>query len=153
MGDYLRKNTDKQLSMLLSALPYIEQSTFFIIKPHPACPINMDDLPGIYGELTMRPIAELLPMSDIVYASTVTSAAVDAYCSGLPVVTMLNGNNLNLNPLRGCENAYFPVDVKEFLDIINSPVKGKKNQGVGFFYLDTLMPRWRRWLDRDINKK
>ncbi|MBL6992222.1 MAG: hypothetical protein ISR65_20725, partial [Bacteriovoracaceae bacterium] len=86
VGDYLKENTNKQIALLMTAFEDIDQSVRYIIKPHPACPINMHDLPGLNCEISMQPIGELLLISDIVYSSSVTSAAVDAYCAGKSVI-------------------------------------------------------------------
>jgi surface carbohydrate biosynthesis protein (TIGR04326 family) len=152
VGDYLRENTDKQLSLLLSAHDGIDQSIRFIIKPHPACPINMDTLQELDCEVTMLPITELLAISDVVYSSAVTSAAVDAYCSGLPVITMLDGKTLNLSPLKGFKGVSFVTTVKELTVAINNAKVSESEQGKDYFYLDAELPRWKRQLTNGTDR-
>ena len=43
----------------------------------------------------------LLKMCDMVYSGPTTSAAIDAYCFELPIVTQLDGKTLNMSLLRG----------------------------------------------------
>ncbi len=149
VGDYLKENTDLQLEMLSSALVDINQSARYIIKPHPACPINMEDFPGLSGELSIKPISELLAISDVVYSSATTSAAVDAYCVGLPVITLLDGKTLDLSPLKYNKGVYFVKNFKELATAINDAKVTDPEQGENYFCLDTELPRWHEWLIND----
>lgn len=146
VGDYLPKNTAKQLKLLSLAADNLESSIHIIIKPHPACPIKMQDLPGLNCEISMQPIDELLLISDIVYASSVTSAAVDAYCTGRPVITILDGKSLNMSPLRGASGVQFVSTAKELAIAINGAEVNELEQREDYFYLDVELPRWREWL-------
>jgi surface carbohydrate biosynthesis protein (TIGR04326 family) len=146
VGDYLKENTNKQLALLMTAFESIDQSVRYIIKPHPNCPINMQDLPGLNCEISTQPIDELLLMSDIVYSSAVTSAAVDAYCTGKPVITILDGKSLNMSPLRGVSGVHFVSNAKELAIAINGAEMSELEQREDYFYLDPELPRWRSLL-------
>ena len=148
-GDYLRKNTIKQFNLLSSAMLDIDDSIHFIIKPHPACPVNMEDFPNLPGELTSRPIQELMKISDLVYTSLVTSAAVDAYCSDLPVISFLDGKTLNVSPLRNIKGVCFVTNSKSLASAINNINVADSDQEKNYFYLDLGLPRWRKWLNID----
>jgi len=152
VGDYLKKITDLQLDILSSALVDINQSTHYIIKPHPGCPINMEDYPELSGELSKKPIQELLAISDVIYSGPTTSAVVDAYCVGLPVVTLLDGKALNLSPLKDNKGVYFVTNSKELAAAINNAKATNSDQGKNYFYLHTGLPRWHEWLINDIKK-
>lgn len=54
-----------------------------------------------------EPIVNLLQDADIVYTSNITSAAVDAYCFGIPVISVLDGSSLNMSPLLGMDHVTF----------------------------------------------
>ena len=146
VGDYLKENTGKQLALLMAAFKDIDQSIRYIIKPHPVCPINMQDLPGLNFEISTQPIGELLLISDIVYSSSVTSAAVDAYCAGKSVITILDGRILNLSPLRGVGGVYFVSSAKELAVAINGAEVNELGQREDYFYLDMELTRWKKWL-------
>jgi len=146
VGDYLKENTNKQLVLLMTAFKDIDQSVRYIIKPHPACPINMQDLPGLNCEISTQPISELLLISDIVYSSSTTSAAVDAYCAGKSVITILDGRSLNLSPLRGVGGVYFVSNAKELVIAINGAGVNELEKMEDYFYLDIGLPRWKKWL-------
>ena len=70
------------------------------VKPHPACPISFSDYPELTFKLSDQPLSDLLGHYDVVYTSSVTSAAVDAYSAGLQVISFVDPTTLNLSPLR-----------------------------------------------------
>ena len=154
-GDYLKENTYKQLSLLSSALADVEQSVRFIIKPHPAYLFNMVDFPSLRGELITGPIEEPLARSDVMYSSLETSAAIDAYCAGLAVITFLDGSTLNMSPLRGAKGVYFIKNSKDLSSAINTIEVTNLSPKGYYFYLDPGLPRWQKWLSEDfvINNK
>ena len=146
VGDYLFSNTDFQLKLLSNAISLIPKRLKIILKPHPNLDVNPSEYPKINMTVTKEPLLKILPSCDVVYASSVTSAAVDAYCAGKPVITSLNSNTLNLSPLRGRENTFFvstPKQMVESFKIIsrsNFTLKDKQE----FFTLDKDLPRWKK---------
>ena len=91
-----------------------------------------------------RPLGKILGEYDLVFASNITSAAVDAYCYGIPVIQILEGNLFNLSPLRGLNNVQYvrtPLELREALCNAQSLVMNR-NKGVPYFYLDTDLHRW-----------
>ena len=152
VGDYLKENTYKQLNLLSSALADIDQSVRYIIKPHPACPVNMLDFPNLRGELSTRPIEETMTMSDVVYSSLATSAVIDAYCAGLAVITFIDGSTLNMSPFRGSKSVYFVKNSEDLSSAINTIKVTDLDQRKHYFYLDSDLPRWHKWLIDDFDK-
>ena len=53
--------------------------------------------------------------TDVVLASIYTSAALDAFCAGLPVITFLDPNNFNFSPLRLNPNIRFINNAEEII--------------------------------------
>jgi len=153
IGDYSKEKTYNQLNILSHALEDINTSVRLIIKPHPACPINTSNFPSLIGELSTRPIEELLKMSDVVYSSLITSAAIDAYCFGLPIITLLDGKTLNMSPLRGVKSVYFITNSKSLSSVINALETAVLDVKENYFYLDPKLPKWRKWLTDDFDKK
>lgn len=152
-GEYTKLNTDKLLNTLLSALVDINQSTSYIVKSHPAYPVNMENFTGLHGKSSIKPIAELLTMCDIVYSGSSTSAAVEAYCAGLPVVVLLDGTSLNMSSLRGYKGVYFVRNFKDLASVINSVEVTSLKEVKGYFYLDLKLPKWREWLNSGVKDK
>jgi surface carbohydrate biosynthesis protein (TIGR04326 family) len=146
VGDYLFANTDFQLKLLSNAINLLPKGLKIILKPHPNLDVNPSEYPKINMTVTKEPLLKILPNCDVVYASSVTSAAVDGYCAGKPVITFLNSNTLNLSPLRGHANTFFvstPTQMVESFKIIsrsNFTLKDKQE----FFTLDKDLPRWKK---------
>lgn len=152
LGDYLLSNTKQQMRLLVKAAHSFPSDTIITVKPHPACPIQPSDYPSLRMEVTMDSVAELLHVCDVAYTSAVTSAAVDAYCAGVPVVSVLDPNTLNLSPLRGREGVLFASDpgelAQELISAASAPRPAVEQQD--FFTLDFNLPRWRKLLLESI---
>jgi surface carbohydrate biosynthesis protein (TIGR04326 family) len=148
LGDYLPSNTQLQMKLLEQAVSFMAQPLEITVKPHPNCPIQPADYPGLRMRVNMEPIAKLLAECDVAYASAVTSAAVDAYCAGVPIVSVLDPDTLNLSPLRGCVGALF-ASTPEALASALASVANKARAGAhqpAYFTVDAKLPNWRRFL-------
>ena len=147
LGDYLISNTQLQMNLLVQTFPALPAGTVFTVKPHPACPIRVADYPSLSLTVTtIEPIAKLLAECDVAYTSATTSAAVDAYCAGVPIVSMLDQNTLNLSPLRGCAGALFARTPEELTLALTSAATTPRtlDNRHKFFTLDPELPRWRK---------
>jgi surface carbohydrate biosynthesis protein (TIGR04326 family) len=148
LGDFFLENTQRQMRLLETAAQSLSPDTIIVVKPHPACPVQPADYPGLRMEVTMESIPILLSRCDVAYASSATAAAVDAYCTGVPVVSVLDSNTLNLSPLRGRVGALFASTPEELASKLIS-VSSVPNSARGkqeFFTLDPTLLRWRRLL-------
>jgi surface carbohydrate biosynthesis protein (TIGR04326 family) len=152
LGDYRRENTHRQRHLLQQAVPLLAGDVTWLVKPHPACPINAEDYPGMAIQVSMQPITELIGACDVAYSSAVTSGAVDAYCGGMPTVVALDPNTLNLSPLRGCAGVLFASTPAELVTALECA--GAMPRDVGgrpeFFTLDSHVPRWRALLQNSV---
>ena len=149
LGDYLPSNTLLQMNLLEQAVPLIPQQLAITVKPHPNCSIHPSDYPGLNLKISMEPIANLLAACDVAYASAATSAAVDAYCAGVPIVSVLDPNTLNLSPLRGCVGATFATTPEELANALNMAAAGNVNQSEtnpAYFMVDAELSNWRKLL-------
>mgnify|MGYP006076058443 CR=1 FL=1 len=148
LGDYLEANTRNQMDLLVRALVSFPIDIKIIVKPHPACMIVPEDYPEIDIKVTTHPLKDLLGRCDLAYSSPVTSAAVDAYCFGISVITALDSDALNLSPLRNCGDVCFvstPEELSDSLTSITSRDVGSNDKKV-FFTLDSELPRWKELL-------
>jgi surface carbohydrate biosynthesis protein (TIGR04326 family) len=149
LGDVLRDATHRLLKMLVEAVVPADGHLEFTLKPHPLCMVEASDYPSLRLALTNSPLGEILADYDLAYASNGTSAAVDAYLAGLPVVVQLDPGALNLSPLRGCDAAELvgtPAELRAALELSRRPVKSGE-----FFCLDPGLPRWRRLLGAGLS--
>ena len=119
-----------------------------LVKPHPNCPIISSDYPGLEMEITMESISTLLLKSNIAFTSNVTSAAVDSYCAGANVVTILDPSTFNLSPLKDFEGVSFVSTPEELATVLNRVYQRKNVEGQGdnYFFLDSDLPRWNELL-------
>ena len=144
--DYMQLNTSRQLGFLAKALPLINEKLTITVKSHPACPVKKTDYPDIIMTVTDEPISYLLSKCDIAYTSASTSAAIDAYCFGVPVVSLSDPNTLNLSPLRGFSGVVFarsPLELATAL-ISYSSQTGTEINEKNYFFDGLQLPRWRK---------
>jgi surface carbohydrate biosynthesis protein (TIGR04326 family) len=148
LGEYLPVGTAKMLKLLEKAATGLPASTTYTVKPHPRCPVEPADYPSLNLKAVSGPLGDILQDFDVVYSSNMTSAAVEPYVIGLPVVVALDGSKLNFSPLRGRRGVRF-VDSAEALAsaILNADRTAQHEpERDEFFYLDREMPRWREIL-------
>jgi surface carbohydrate biosynthesis protein (TIGR04326 family) len=147
LGDYSFENTYHQIKILEQAIDLLNFRPKIIMRPHPSCPVNSRDFNIL--EITDRALPELLFETDMVYTSASTSAAVDAYCMGLPVVSILEPEKLNLSPLRGIPGVIFVDTPKKLAGFIKQLQKDDKGliDKIEFFTLDSKLSRWKSLLE------
>ena len=146
LGECVKSDTEKQMKLLENAIVYLKGNFELLVKPHPSCPINEAHYPGLSMKITNSPIEKLLDECGIAYTGGMTSAAVDAYCYGLPVISMLDPTQLNLHPLRGELGIQFASTPEELaMAIVNSTKMWvNRNNNFEFFYLDDKLHRWQK---------
>ena len=145
LGDYLPYNTRQQMHLLNQSIPLLTVEPVVMVKPHPNCPIAAADYPGIHMELTSENLTTLLSGCDVAYTSSATAAGVDAYCFGVPVVSVLDANTLNLSPLQGCRNVHFitnAVELSQALMAVHPFSSGPNDRAKEYFFLDYKLTRW-----------
>lgn len=150
LGDYQASNTRLQMRLLADAAEKFPIGTKIIVKPHPACPIIIEDYPQLSFTLTVEPLENLLGICDVAYTSSVTSAAVDAYCAGVAVISVADPASMNLSPLRGLSDAHFASTSIELIEMLNIVLSTKKKMRIApyFFNIDNQLILWRRLLAR-----
>lgn len=149
IGDYLASNTRAQMKLLEQALLSLSAKIIVIVKPHPNCTIHKNDYPDIKFKLSKESISKLLIECDVAFTSAGTSAAIDAYYSGVPIISLLDPNTLNLSPLRGCEGVQFVGTPDELASAINLLIinydRSKENKSE-YFSIGPELLNWRRLL-------
>ena len=148
LGDYLPRNTQRQMNLLVQASSLLPLNMVITVKPHPNCPITLAHYPSLSMTVTMDPVEKLLTECDVAYSSAVTSAAVDAYCAGVPIVSVLDPNMLNLSPLRGCAGVFFASTSEALATALTSAasVPNTLDDRQEFFTLDPQLRRWQNLL-------
>jgi surface carbohydrate biosynthesis protein (TIGR04326 family) len=146
LGDYTIEKTLFQIELLEKSLEILTFKPEILLKPHPACPINIYNTKIL--EITKKTLSELLFEVDIAFTSMATSGAVDAYCAGIPVISVLEPMNLNLSPLRdvpGVYNVSTPQQLSSAIIFLQANYRTPTYNN-SFFTLDSTLPRWRELL-------
>ncbi len=149
LGDYSPVITHKMLRLLELAAVRFEADARYTVKPHPGCPVNPQSYPSLSLQVSTEPLGRILQAVDVAYASSVTSAAVDAYCAGLPVAVLMTHEDLLFSPLRGQAGAHFVAAPEELATVLRQArnLSAKPRASDDFFFLDPALPRWRRLLN------
>lgn len=149
LGEMTPNSMHRLLRMLEESTKLLPPGYKFTLKPHPGYAVNLADYPCLQTEETTEALDRILGDYDLAVAANSTSASVDAYLGGVPVIIGLDGAGLNLNPLRGQSGVRFvstPIELADALQIVNKSAATKLNQDE-FFFLDPELPRWKRLLE------
>ena len=117
LGDYLAKNTYYQLDLLNNLPSRLVKKINFIYKPHPACNLDIRVFKKLNINQINTEIFKLLPKAHIAYCSSSTSACIDSYSYGLPVIIPLDPKSLNTSPLKDFQFVSF---IKNTHDLENA---------------------------------
>lgn len=152
LGDYLMYNTQVQMRLLEKAAAEFPAHTEITVKPHPACPIRSEDFPKLQLTVTMEPLSELLTAYDVAYTSAVTTAAMDAYCAGIPVISVADPNTLNLSPLRCFPNTKFVSTENDLIAVIKEFSLERKIAKIqqSIFNTNPELALWRKLIDNSV---
>ncbi len=148
LGDMIPVAMHNFLRLLEDTVKLLPADYKFTFKPHPGLAVNLAEYPGLQADETSEALDRILGKYDIALAANSTSASVDAYIAGLPVIIGLDGGGLNLSPLRGQSGVRFVSTPKELAKAFQAASQGMgTNPDNEFFFLDTELPRWKRLLE------
>jgi len=142
--DYQQITTHKMMQMLELASPELREDYKILIKPHPANPMVLSDYPRLRAEITYQSFIVILPKVDVALASVFTSASVDAFCSGVPVIEYLDESYFNFSSLRGHSSLKYISSAEELIKTL----KGLQNWYAGsdksedYFWIDEDLTMW-----------
>jgi surface carbohydrate biosynthesis protein (TIGR04326 family) len=145
-GDFLPETTRRIISWLEAAAKSLPPDSVYVFKPHPAYPLGSTDYHALKLEISEVPLGDLLADCDVVFASYITSAVVDAYCVGVPIVQMLDGSSFNTSPLRGLKGVTYAATPDELAEALSNAKRRERVKAVNYFYLDAELSRWRNLL-------
>ena len=148
LGDMIPSAMHNLLTLLEDTTKLLPSGYNFTFKPHPGYAVCLTDYPDLHANETSDALDKILGQYDMVLAANSTSAAVDAYLAGLPVIIALDGETFNLSPLRGHSGVQFVSTPDELADALlrsQKPSRDGSDQ-TEFFFLDPELPRWKRLL-------
>jgi surface carbohydrate biosynthesis protein (TIGR04326 family) len=144
LGDFNAEITDQLLSIFEHGVDSTKYQCVF--KPHPMCPVNQNRLSEIGLELFTGEIASLLAETDIMIATSPTSAAVEGFCLGIQIILFHDGSGLNMSPLKDAREVAFISSSSELRDAIAASVQEPTNSHRPYFTLDDSLGRWSAFL-------
>ena len=153
LGDISNLTTHQMMLQLESVYHKFKDKFTVKIKPHTANNIDITKYPRISASLEKQNLMDIFLKSDVVLASIYTSASLDAFCAGLPVMIFLDPNNFNFSPLRLNPNIRFINNAEEIIlslqdeQWLTQEIFVKPSD---FFWLDEEMPRWNKLIRRAI---
>lgn len=124
-----------------------QHDTTVIVKPHPSQPLTKDLFQSLQVEITNKPLTELFDEVDLVLTGSTSSAAVEAYLSGVPLITITSDDSMNFGPLRGFSTV--SLTMKEQLTashVTNAQTFANQPADESYFYRDAEIPAWKALL-------
>jgi surface carbohydrate biosynthesis protein (TIGR04326 family) len=144
MGDFTRQQTLAMANCLSLALHRIPVPVEITYRPHPVCDMSLDEIGGVAGSLSKKPLLEILHQYDWAFSSNSSSAGLDAYLGGLRVAVFLDDASLNHSPLRGEDGVYFVNDHQALAQVIEDNPVIRPGTVEKYFWLDPQLTRWSR---------
>jgi len=141
-GDNIPGSNERLMQLLQIAARELPLDTRYIFKPHKVRPLEVSKYRSLNLIVTDETLAKLLNECDVVITGNITSAAVDAYCRGLIVGSMLDGESPNASPLRGLRGVKYFTNAAELIDIISSSRVCEPLATDPYFHMDETLPRW-----------
>lgn len=141
-GDNITGSNEKLMRILEVAARDLPRDTRYIFKRHKACFFDITRYQSLNLIVSEEALSKLLNECDVVVVGNFSSAAVDAYCKGLVVASMLDGEILNSSPLRGIKGVKYFTNEYELLEIIKKSRVCESPLIEPYFQLDEKLPRW-----------
>lgn len=149
-GDFLVSTTRRLLSWIGVASRALTGRVVFVFKPHPAVRMAASNYPATDMSVSTGPLADLLAGCSAVFASNSTSAAVDAYCWGIPVLQMREGGFLDMSPLRGLPGVIFIDRPEQLAEALVRVEECSLRVDAPYFNLQSDLAGWEQLLSRYI---
>lgn len=145
-GDFNFELTMSLLNALDEATKISELKIEKLLRSHPMCEISNELLHKFSLNTNNNQIAEQLANSDVVVATSTTSAAVEAFCLGIPVIIYLSVNSFNFSPLRREPGVSFATNAKELADLLIEAAKVGRQNPKTYFNMEPSFAQWRQLL-------
>ena len=113
-------------------------------KPHP---INLRKIylgSNVDFEIINEKISNIVSNFDLIYAPSTSSSVLDAYCSGIPLISSVMPGCLNFSPLKDNKDIIFVRSNEEFIIAIKNFFKKSSPKVNEYFFLNE---EYKLWLD------
>ena len=149
LGEYAAATTQRQMVALKGLTRLLPKNTVLTFRPHPGGTVRPESLPEGVRLSQETKLSLDLDSCDVVIASNVSNASLDAYMHGLPVLIHGNGEVLNGTHLSAEADVRMLASVTDIVIAISEIVDLNRSSRVApesVFNLDPDLPRWRQLL-------
>ncbi len=146
LGDITPAATRAMLQTLDSLPEEMLSKIKIVVKPHPNNPVQKSDYPDLPFTLIDVPLSDILNEVDIAYGASPTSANLDAFLVGVPIIVHQAKGQLNFSPLRGRSGIRFVSSAEDLGSALSTISKRSVIETEEYFWLDRGLPRWRELL-------
>ncbi len=144
-GDFRHDNNKFMAMLLAAAITSCVKEYDIIYKPHPAN-IDSDSIQKFLShQVSSATTKFLLSDCDIAVVGIASSVALEAYLTGVPVIQVLDGGDLNMSPLMGLPNVNFARSVSELAAMLQTP-KVPNQTVANAFNFDAKLNGWKKVL-------
>jgi len=150
VGDMIPLSNHRLLCDLEKAMQNLPNDYSLSFKPHPGLDVNLNNYPNLKVKITLKELENILSSFDLVISANSTSASVDAFLAGIPLIIHMDGSNLNLSPFRGKDGICFVWNVEHLIRAISViSTLETDNHKQEYFWIDPRLPRWNALLNLD----
>jgi surface carbohydrate biosynthesis protein (TIGR04326 family) len=147
--DYLKVITETMIRMAEEALPDLPAGTQIAIKAHPHSVFDAAALERLKLKVHQEQISQVFQDYDMAFVSSGSSAVVDLYVLGLPIIIFQFEDNLDFNPLKGFADLPTVGTSRELVQaLMNTEVSVElTHEADDIFFLDPSLNRWNSLLN------
>jgi surface carbohydrate biosynthesis protein (TIGR04326 family) len=149
LGEYAAATIQGQMVALKGLTQLLPKNTVLTFRPHPGGTVRPESLPEGVRLSQETKLSLDLDSCDVVIASNVSNASLDAYMHGLPVLIHGNAQVLNGAHLSAVADVRMLASVTDIVMAISEIVDLNRSSRVApesVFNLDPELPRWRQLL-------
>lgn len=146
--DYRETDAKSQIHTAKLATLATSRKVELLVKPHPATTSKFEYDKSVRINFVKAPLDELISDVDIVITGNFSMAAIEAYCCGVPTVSLMNNKELDFNLLAGKPGAFSISKFEELTDILdNFDNIARPENSKEIFNLDSRLPVWSRLIE------
>lgn len=149
LGELDTVHTQRLVDAVATVLPRTGGSVPVTFKPHPLTPSSEFVIPDRRIAPSTADIGGLLAGARCTVVGASGSAVLESACLGIPVVALLNADDLELLPVSShplLATVESPAALADAVLAALSQPMGGSAAADGTFHLDAALPRWRRVL-------
>jgi len=152
LGEYRLKQTSDMLKLVADLDQKNLTKINIILKPHPACPIDVKDYPSIDIEISTEDISEIFSNIDVTFSSNISTAGVDAYCNGIKTLVMKDPRDFNMSLLKEADNVTWIQSTEDIANLIDNfkPKEDFLGKKEDYFYLNQELLEWKKIIEQSV---